>query len=406
MGASVRRTLGNRIGEEAMKRSQKVKKEQKRRLSIVLGCIVGAIILTALWGFGSKERVLPRSETPRADLPADRLNPQDIWMTRLEAEEKRLDQKLDYLESVVLEGTKQREQKEAENLELRKEISRLKREVRELPQQIASCQPIAPTNEGLVPEHRIEIIAPPSLPGPLVEYVMDEPESSVSNVATSVPAGATVRAVLVSALDAPVGIHCSSDPQPVKLRVLDSAHMAKGVEVDLKGAVLIGSGYADLSSERVYIRLERMTQVAWTGEFVETQVAGYVSGEDGRYGMRGTVVDKAGKLVTNAAISGFMSGVNQFLQATVNAQNIRDATRGLPNDIRWDLIKEGGLSGCSNAMETLANYYIEKAEQIQPVIQIQAGRVVDITFTHGAEIGDLHTHDHVREVRIETRREE
>lgn len=384
-----------------MKNSKRVKRQQQRNLLFLGAGGVILIVVIGFWGFGSKREAVVASAEKRVDLPADRINPQDIWMTRLEAEEQRLDQKVGYLEEIVLQGAKQQEQKDAENIELRREIARLKREVHELPQQITQLEPLT-QREGPLFERATPV--PVRIPTPLVEHVMNQPTVSTSNVSTMVPAGATARAVLVSALDAPVGVFSASDPQPIKLRLLDNAHMSKGVDVELKGAVVIGSAYGDLSSERVYMRLERMTQVASTGEFVETQVAGYVSGEDGRYGVRGTVVDKAGKLLTNAALSGVMSGVNQFLQATINAQNIRNATKGLPNDLRWDLIKESGLSGCSNAMETLSNYYIEKAEQIQPVIQIEAGRIVDITFTHGAKIGELETHDRVREVREEGRR--
>lgn len=384
-----------------MKSSKRAKRQQQRNLLFLSAGGVILVVVIGFWGFGSKREAVVASAEKRIDLPADRINPQDIWMTRLEAEEQRLDQKVGYLEEIVLQGAKQQEQKDAENIELRREIARLKREMHELPQQIAQSESLIQREEPLF-ERAVPV--PVRIPTPLVEHVMNQPTVSTSHVSTMVPAGATVRAVLVSALDAPVGVFSASDPQPIKLRLLDNAHMSKGVDVELKGAVVIGSAYGDLSSERVYMRLERMTQVASTGEFVETQVAGYVSGEDGRYGVRGSVVDKAGKLLTNAALSGVMSGVNQFLQATVNAQNIRNATKGLPNDLRWDLIKESGLSGCSNAMETLSNYYIEKAEQIQPVIQIEAGRIVDITFTHGAKIGELETHDRVREVREEGRR--
>lgn len=384
-----------------MKTSKQVKRQQQRNLLLLGAGGVILVVVIGFWGFGSKREVVAASVEKRIDLPADRINPQDIWMTRLEAEEQRLDQKVGYLEEIVLQGAKQQEQKDAENIELRREIGRLKREMHELPQQIVQIEPLIQREEQLF-ERAVPV--PIRVPTPLVEHVMNQPTVSISHVSTMVPAGATVRAVLVSALDAPVGVFSASDPQPIKLRLLDNAHMSKGVDVELKGGVVIGSAYGDLSSERVYMRLERMTQVASTGEFVETQVAGYVSGEDGRYGVRGSVVDKAGKLLTNAALSGVMSGVNQFLQATVNAQNIRNATKGLPNDLRWDLIKESGLSGCSNAMETLSDYYIKKAEQIQPVIQIEAGRIVDITFTHGAKIGELETHDRVREVREEGRR--
>jgi conjugal transfer pilus assembly protein TraB len=47
----------------------------------------------------------------------------------------------------------------------------------------------------------------------------------------------------------------------------------------------------------------------------------------------------------------------------------------------------GMASGASSALDRLSQYYIDRAEQLQPVIQIAAGQVVDIVFTEGTLIG-------------------
>ena len=36
----------------------------------------------------------------------------------------------------------------------------------------------------------------------------------------------------------------------------------------------------------------------------------------------------------------------------------------------------------------MADYYIKRAEQLQPAIQVAAGRVVDIVFTKTVKIGE------------------
>jgi hypothetical protein len=48
----------------------------------------------------------------------------------------------------------------------------------------------------------------------------------------------------------------------------------------------------------------------------------------------------------------------------------------------------------------LSQYYIDRAEQLQPVIQVAAGQVVDIVFTEGTFIGS----QDVKE-KIETQRD-
>lgn len=46
----------------------------------------------------------------------------------------------------------------------------------------------------------------------------------------------------------------------------------------------------------------------------------------------------------------------------------------------------GMAGGATTALDRLSQYYIDRAEQLQPVIQIAAGQMVDIVFTSGAEL--------------------
>ena len=98
---------------------------------------------------------------------------------------------------------------------------------------------------------------------------------------------------------------------------------------------------------------------------------------------------------------GFLDGVSQSLQATINAQTLAKATQGLPSRdvINLEVLKSSSLNGVSTGLDKLSDYYIDRAEQLQPVIQVAAGRIVDITFTHQADLGDLHTKDKIKLIR-------
>ncbi len=54
-----------------------------------------------------------------------------------------------------------------------------------------------------------------------------------------------------------------------------------------------------------------------------------------------------------------------------------------------DLFTSGMASGASSALDRLSQYYIDRAEQLQPVIQVAAGQVVDIVFTEGTAFGSV-----------------
>jgi conjugal transfer pilus assembly protein TraB len=244
----------------------------------------------------------------------------------------------------------------------------------------------------------------------IVVKVIDKKRSMIKNVETTIPSGTTVKAVLVSSVDAPCGVYSSSDPQPVKLQILDDGHLPKHVRVKLKGGVIIGSAYGDLSSERLYIRVERLTQIKPSGDFVDTTITGFITGEDGKYGVRGTVVDKSFKLIGNAAFTGMLSGVNNFFQAYASSYT---NSGGLPpfcgngdvsgKEFTYGLAAQGGTAGVDNALNALTDFYIKRADLIKPVLQVNAGRIVDLTFSMSVDIGDIHAQDKAERIRKESR---
>jgi conjugal transfer pilus assembly protein TraB len=139
------------------------------------------------------------------------------------------------------------------------------------------------------------------------------------------------------------------------------------------------------------MRLEKITCTERkTGELIEMTVQGYIAGEDGRAGLRGRVVDRAGESMRNAAIGGFLSGMGSFLSQAHNPVTFSPLSGLAQTNPLTDgaLLKQGASKGVSGALEKYADFYIKRAEQMQPVIQVQAGRVVDIVFTQGTAFGD------------------
>lgn len=68
-----------------------------------------------------------------------------------------------------------------------------------------------------------------------------------------------------------------------------------------------------------------------------------------------------------------------------------------------DMFTAGMASGATTALDRLSQYYIDRAEQLQPVIQIAAGQVVDIVFTTGTFIGSQNVKTDIEKTREETR---
>jgi len=375
---------------------QKIKKRQNMLLTLI-GIGVFAVVLAFTYLTSKPQPATAATVQTHVDLPGKDLNPEDVRISSLESKHAFVESKMQFFEDMLTQQKQETAKKESEKENLEEELQNLKQELAKQVAYIPEIEEVCPAP--------LECLPSPSIPYRLEFHVREEQETEFGNVASIIPAGTTAQAILLSSVDAPCGVHSSSDPQPVKLRILDDANLPKGVRAKLKGSILIGSAYGNISSERVYVRVERMTQVQRNGDFVETDVAGFVSGEDGKYGVRGVVVDRSSKLIASAAVAGFMDGINQYLQATINAQTLAKATQGLPSRdvINLEVLKSSSLNGVSTGLDKLSDYYIQRAEQLQPVIQIAAGRMIDITFTHSTELGDMHTKDKVKELRERSR---
>ncbi len=215
-------------------------------------------------------------------------------------------------------------------------------------------------------------------------------EEEKSHVSAYIPAGTVVRCVLVSAADCSVGVQQPKGPAKMLIRPLENGQLPRRVKVALKDSVILASATGDLANERVYVRADRMTLVQPNGDFVETEVSAYVSGEDGREGVRGVVVDRSGSIITRAAFASFLQGIGQSVQATLNNQTLEKLSKVGDSQtiLDVDTFRNAGLQGTNTALNKLTEYYIKRAEQLQPSIQVAAGRTVDLIFTHGVKIGE------------------
>ncbi len=210
-------------------------------------------------------------------------------------------------------------------------------------------------------------------------------------VSAWLPAGAHAKAVVLAGVDASAGISSQGDPRPVLMRITGPAWTAAedgtALQVDVDGCTVTGAAHGDLSSEKVYVRFRTMTCAGpEPGTVVETEVAGFVAGS-GKTGVRGPVVSREGALVEKAFLAGVVSGVGQGAAQAFQPQAV--ATGGgaaVANTGLGDIGRAGLGAGASSAGQKVADYMIRRAEQYQPVIQLQAGTKVTLVFLEGARI--------------------
>ena len=396
-----------------------------RRRQLLLFSVVAAVVLVAVaaWlGMGGG-----KSQAPEGGIEAEIAGPdaaEKVWTRRSEA-------RLGGIETQIRELRQEARTLRADNDRLRAKLEGDAADAREVIDRQAAVidelrrgiQPPAPsgappgTAPGSGDYFRAQGNAPPpggqaqpvqAIPGRLIETfeLEGDPQSSISDsrsgpelvadavakpVSVWLPAGAHAEAVVLAGVDASAGVSSQGDPRPVLLRITSPAWTAAedgtALQVDVDGCTVTGAAHGDLSSEKVYVRFRTMTCAGpEPGTVVETDVAGFVAGS-GKTGVRGPVVSREGALVEKAFLAGVVSGLGQGVSQAFQPQAVATGTgAAVANTGLGDIGRAGLGAGASSAGQKVADYMIRRAEQYQPVVQLQAGTKVTLVFLEGARI--------------------
>lgn len=219
-----------------------------------------------------------------------------------------------------------------------------------------------------------------------LEPLSDE-ASNTPHMDSYIPAGSFAKAVLLSGVDVSAGVSSQSNPKPVVLRLVDKGSLPNKAVGNMKECRVVAAAYGDLSSERAYMRLEKLSCIEKDGHVIETDVDGYISGEDGKNGLRGNVVMRDGEVLKRGFVGGLFSGLGKATSQTFQTTSV--SPLGVTSSVTGaDTFAKAAADGVGDAFELMAKYNIQRAEQYQPVIQISAGRVVEIVFHSGSKFGE------------------
>lgn len=217
----------------------------------------------------------------------------------------------------------------------------------------------------------------------IATYQAEKPaeDENVNRIMVNVPAGSILQAMLLTGVDAPTGTQASGSPIPVLMRIKAEAIMPNYARADIKDCHLLGAAYGELASERVVIRGETVSCILKDNSAVEGKIKFFVTGEDGKNGVRGRLVTRAGRLIAGAAASALTQGIVGALdganQTTVTADDVVAGLAGA---------RSGAIEGAQAGFDKITDYYIQLAEETFPVIEINNGRWVDVILTSGLEI--------------------
>lgn len=217
----------------------------------------------------------------------------------------------------------------------------------------------------------------------------DTAEDTETDDSLYLPVGSILTGVLINGMDAPTGRQARNEPFPATLRVQKEAILPNHFSADVRECFMQVSGYGDMSSERAYLRGEAISCVRDDGGIIEARLDSYAIGEDGKAGVRGRLVSKEGQLLARSLIAGFLEGVAGAFNVQAAPSLRIDGGDSIPiykQTIDSDRIQGGFARGTGNALSRLADYYMDMAESIFPVIEVDAGRQVDVVIVRGTSL--------------------
>ncbi|KAB7884668.1 TraB/VirB10 family protein [Poseidonibacter ostreae] len=220
------------------------------------------------------------------------------------------------------------------------------------------------------------------------EVFEEDEKSKKKEIIDYLPTGTISKVTLLNGFDAPTMSKAKTNPIPLLMKINDLSILPNKFDYDLKECFVMGEGYGDLSSERVYIRTNNISCVSKTGRTIDMPFKAMVTGEDGKAGLRGRVVSKQGAILARTIIASFVSSVGtafgnqgQTIIDSISAATGSTTQTTANSSSSSDSFKAGLYKGLESGSNKLADFYLKLADQVFPVIEIDANRNAELIST-------------------------
>ncbi len=243
--------------------------------------------------------------------------------------------------------------------------------------------------------------APPPPKAEFVTLGADRKKLNAANKAKPnlvIPRGSGIEAVLMTGVDAFVDT-TSSRTKPNVTGKGSSTNLFTPFVAKVKGEAIMpnnwrnsslvdcfvtGSAVGNLSSQRAYLKGEGITCVAESGEIFEGSMNSVVFGEDGKPGIAGTVVSKQGSVLAKQFLAGAVGGLSQMFAPTPIVGLNSNVSGNGQQQYQWPnptMAAQSSLAGgLQQAGQQLAQFYLDFAKQMMPVIEITGGHRVTFSL--------------------------
>lgn len=209
-------------------------------------------------------------------------------------------------------------------------------------------------------------------------------KAKAKHISHYLPAGSFAKVVLMNGINAPTGGQAAQNPVPVLMRVIDNGQMPNRFRSAIKNCHVTGAATGDIASEIAHVRLEKLTCILINGDVITSNVKGYVAGESGAAGFRGKLIERTGSLLAKTLFAGIAGGFGKNIQQQY--QSVSTSALGAITTMDPDNAAQAGLAGgVSNSMEMLAQYYMDRANEIYPIIEVGSKRIGELVLLEGVD---------------------
>ena len=186
------------------------------------------------------------------------------------------------------------------------------------------------------------------------------------------PIGSTVTGELLTGAFA---TKARGDALPVLVQLRSAYSGPNDTEIPLEDCLLIGKATADISSVRARVEAVSLSCVLPDGTAFERVVRGYLTGDDGTLGVPGKWEFRSGRWLAN-----LLSAMGTAAAGVYADVAIAEALAGA------NIL---GSVSTSDTTERIQEFFLQRAEEILPVVWVESGTPVYLVMLEGLTIDGL-----------------
>ena len=214
------------------------------------------------------------------------------------------------------------------------------------------------------------------------------PKKPAKDSEAYIPAGSILTGTILTGGEFPTNKGAFDNPTPILIRLSKEAILPNRYRSDVRECFLIAGGAGDLASERAKVRGETLSCIRHDGSVIETKLESYVAGEDGKAGIKGRLVSKQGQMIARSLVAGFAGGMSEAFDVNpvpVLATSTNGETQ-YQDAFSSNAVKGAAVKGASKSLDRIAQFYLDMAEDVFPVVEVNAGRQIDIVVISGTTL--------------------